>query len=105
MGLVSEYVKVRVNGNNAKYYESLGYFIPRKGNGKLDFSQYLTIKVHDLLHGSNVRVDVVCDRCLKPYDISYGHYYNHNHTLMLAQLFSSLIFKSTLFKNSKFSTF
>ena len=30
MGLISEYVEIKLGGRNIKYYENLGYEIPRR---------------------------------------------------------------------------
>lgn len=70
MGLLSTEVEV-VLGNNIKYYESLGYNIPKRINKKNqivnDIGSKILVKIEDLLPNSNVYVDVECDNCKKKY--------------------------------------
>ena len=51
MGLLSEYVYLNITGNIKKYYEELGYDIPKKlnKNGKLvlDNKTYIKIKTEN----------------------------------------------------------
>lgn len=74
--ILSEFVEVRVNSNNVKYYESLGYEIPTKKAAKstcqhtgkdwaYDFSKMIIVKVKDLPKGSPAKVNVLCDMCKK----------------------------------------
>ena len=79
MGLITKELRVKVNSRTYKYYENLGYVIPRKNNGKLDFSKYITVKVEHLMYGSKIKVEVECDVCHKRYFIAYSHYYKYNH--------------------------
>ena len=79
MGLISEYTKININARTAKYYERLGYDLPRKNNGKIDFNKEMIVKVNDLTHGSKTKVEIECDKCLKKYFISYSQYYKYNH--------------------------
>ena len=83
MGLISEYVEVGLIGTNIKYFESLGYYIPRKENknGKLSVSKStkITVKVKDLRPNSSVKIDVECDCCKKSLTMAYSTYNNHCH--------------------------
>lgn len=56
MGIVNKTVKVKWNGRNKKYYESLGYEYTKLGD---EFE----VKVEDLSNGSNSEVEIVCDCC------------------------------------------
>ena len=67
MCLVSKVVKVKWGSRNKKYYEKLGYEYTKQGD-------IFEVKIEDLLKGSSVKVDCVCDNCganLKP---SYKDY-------------------------------
>lgn len=78
MGLLTKEVEVRVNSSNAKYYEELGYKIPKKinKNGKyvIDFNARIKVKTSVLPQKSNVFVNVECDICKKEYDLQYNNY-------------------------------
>ena len=81
MGLISKEIEVSI-GNNAKYYENLGYAIPRrKQYGKVSIPKgtKIKVKVEDLPKGSNMKVLIKCDCCEKEYEIAYHVYINHNH--------------------------
>ena len=84
MGLISTEVEVGLGNKNIKYYENLGYEIPRyydKNNRKESVKRGSKIKVNvqDLSHGSQVKVTVQCDYCGKIYDIVYKDYCVSNH--------------------------
>ena len=71
MGLISKEVEINLHPSNIKYYEELGYYIPKKiGKYAITVSIGTTIKVkvEDLPKGSNVKVEVKCDceQCKKP---------------------------------------
>lgn len=84
--ILTKEVGIRVNSNNAKYYENLGYIIPMKEATKntkqvmhknfvYDFSKTIMVKVEDLPKSSFARVDVLCDYCNKEiFSITYHHY-------------------------------
>lgn len=78
MGLLSEYVYLNITGNIKKYYEELGYDIPKKlnKNGKLvlDNKTYIKIKIEDLMKNSNKKVKVQCDCCKNIYEYTYNNY-------------------------------
>ena len=84
MGLLSTEVEVRLTGSNIKYYEDLGYEIPRyfnKNNNKYMVKRGTTIlvKIKDLSKGSNILVDLSCDNCGKDLKWTYNDYNNRNH--------------------------
>lgn len=83
MGLLTETVKIKVNNRTYKYYESLGYKIPKKYNEKkkkyvLSLNESFEIKVHDLQRGSGVIVTCQCDNCEKVYQMQYCCYLKHD---------------------------
>lgn len=82
MGLLSKEVEITLCSKTIKWYENLGYEIPRRINkyGKLSVEQNtkIFVQVQDLPLGSNVIVDVLCDNCGKTYPLSY---YNYHRTL------------------------
>lgn len=75
--LLDTEVEIRL-GNRVKYYEDLGYEIPRrKNNYKFTIAKDATIKVkvQDLPLGSKIKVNVLCDYCEKVITPkSYGVY-------------------------------
>lgn len=76
MGLISK--EVEINGvGNIKYYENLGYHIPRVyENYKWTVKRgtKIKVKVSDLPKGSNVLVEVKCDCCGNEKEISYSNF-------------------------------
>jgi 5-methylcytosine-specific restriction endonuclease McrA len=83
MGLVNEYINVRITSFNMHHYKELGYEIPlkinKKGNYVLDQKAYIRIKAQDLTCGSHVKVKCKCDNCGKISIRKYKDYYNHNY--------------------------
>lgn len=83
MGLLTKEVEVTLCGANIKYFENLGYKIPRIKDkySRLVVPRGTKIKVliADLLVHSNVYVDVDCDCCGKQYKLQYDVYNSHNH--------------------------
>ena len=71
--LIDEFVEVNVHTTNYKRYQSLGYEIPKKENGKIDIGHPIKVSVNDLSKGSNVIVNVLCDFC-KSNTISMPYY-------------------------------
>ena len=67
MGLISEYVEVKLGSINIKHFEELGYEIPRKLNkhGNITIPVGSTIKVltKDLKRNSNKIIHAICDKC------------------------------------------
>lgn len=87
MGLISTEVEVLLDGGNIKYYESLGYIIPRtekiyknkKGNIKdrrmtVTRGTKIKVKVSDLPLNSTVSVEVECDHCYTHKKTRYANY-------------------------------
>lgn len=74
-------IEVKLNGNNVKYYKELGYDIPLKkskcndNNMVIDLGKSIIVKLEDLPHGSNAKVDVQCDVCGKVIKRRYNAYY------------------------------
>ena len=83
MGLISEYVEVSLYSGNIKYYENLGYKIPREKSkyGKIVVPRgtRIKVKVSDLPKGSNTKVKVCCDYCGKRYEMNYNDYNRYLH--------------------------
>lgn len=79
--LLDKYIKIRVNGETYKYYESIGYNIPRKENNKIDTKSFIEIKTEDLPKGSGIKVHLMCDCCGKITKDEYRHYLKCNHNL------------------------
>lgn len=75
--ILDEIVWVSLSGSNIKYYESLGYNIPRSyANGRKDRitvkrGTKILVRVKDLQEGSKADVNVKCDYCsndfIRPY--------------------------------------
>ena len=67
MGLISTEVEVKIGYRNAKYYESLGYDIPKRlnkyGEMKIINGSKITVNVNDLSQGCNSIVETYCDNC------------------------------------------
>lgn len=66
--LLTKEVEIKV-GNQLKYYENLGYEIPKHkdSNGKMCAKKgtKIKVKVKDLTGNSHAKVDVLCDKCNK----------------------------------------
>ena len=77
MGLITKTVKVKL-ANNYKYYEDLGYEIPKhknkKGEYRLNLGEFIEVKVEDLPKNSNYIVDCKCDGCGKNLVWVYSDY-------------------------------
>ena len=76
MPILTKEVEMKVSNRNGKYYESLGYVIPMKKasentrknakkNYVYDTGKSIMVKVGDLPNGSHVKIDYLCDYCLK----------------------------------------
>lgn len=67
--LITEEVEVVLGGSNIEYYENLGYKIPRKkddqGRLRVPKGTKILIKIEDLLKGSRVSIQCLCDYCLE----------------------------------------
>lgn len=81
MGLINTEVEIGIC-NNASYYESLGYEIPRvkkKGVMCVPRGTKITVRIEDLSHSARADVEVNCDCCGKIYKIKYSNYMRGNH--------------------------
>ena len=82
MGLITKEVEVTLGVRNIKYYEKLGYKIPKyeNRNHKLVVRKgtKIQVKIEDLSIGSNVEVEYECDMCHKLFTTRYDVYSTHN---------------------------
>lgn len=83
MGLISKEVEVGLT-RNIKYYENLGYIIPREkdqwGRLRVPKTAKIKVSVKDLTESSNVFVNVRCDGCNKLLNpIKWQIYKKHVH--------------------------
>lgn len=69
MGLITEEVEVGLNGKTIKYYEDIGYKIPRIKDDhyrmRVPIGTSIMVKIKDLQTFSAVYVDIECDGCQK----------------------------------------
>jgi very-short-patch-repair endonuclease len=69
MGVITKEILVNLNSNRVKYFDNLGYLIPRTKNkqGRMTVLKgtKILIKVEDLPVNSTEKVDVECDGCRK----------------------------------------
>lgn len=80
MGLLQTEIEVGINSANYKYYESLGYEIPRYYNKDhckwmIKTGTTIIVKVEDLSPTNHIRVDVECDECHIKKPLTYISYY------------------------------
>jgi len=80
--LLTEEVEITLNSRNIKYYEDLGYEMPRyynKNNSKylVKRGTKIIVKVKDLQLGCNEKVKIQCDNCEKKYNIGFNKYNSH----------------------------
>lgn len=82
MGILNNQIEIGINGRTAKYYENLGYTIPKhydkRGRLCVKNGTKIIVKVKDLSHGSSAKIDVECDYCHKQYSVSYNNYQRTN---------------------------
>lgn len=76
--ILDEYVKITLNPSNIKYFELLGYEIPRykdsKGRMSVKTGTELMVKVSDLNSGSHCIINVACDICGRRRELEYRVY-------------------------------
>ena len=76
MPILTKEIEVKINSKNVKYYESLGYEIPKKETNErqrkrykkdymYDYGNTLIVDINDLQNGSSVKIDYLCDYCLE----------------------------------------
>jgi len=80
--LIIKEVEVVLNGTTIKYFESLGYKIPRYKDKsyriKIKNGTKLLVKIEDLQPQSNVYIELQCDYCGTKYSSRYQDYYKYN---------------------------
>ena len=78
MGLVDKYIEITLNTKSIKYYEELGYEIPRYKNKNKDYvvkrNTKIIIKTTDLSKYSMVYVNIECDSCKTKKMVKYEDY-------------------------------
>lgn len=83
--LITKEVEVMIGSNNIKYYENLGYIIPRSkdkwGEYTVPRGTKIIIKIEDLLKSTKVYIKCYCDDCYSKgikteLDCTYIYYYN-----------------------------
>ena len=83
MGLITKEVEITITGKYIKYFENLGYEIPRRKNsaGRMTVppDTKIKVKVEHLRTTSRVKVLVKCDECGKEYELSYCDYLKTLH--------------------------
>lgn len=77
--LLSQEVEVKVVGRNMRYYEELGYEIPKYFNKKenkycVKRGTTITVKIKDIPKQSHVMVDAKCDYCGEIIKVRYDAY-------------------------------
>ena len=81
--LITKEVEVTLGGHNIKYFENLGYEIPRIRNINYQMvvprGTTIVVKVEHLLPTSRVKVLVKCDECGKEYELPYCDYLKSLH--------------------------
>ncbi len=82
--LVSEFVEVTLGSKNIKYYEDLGYEIPRTKNkqGKMTTPRGTTllVKIEDVPPKSSARLYLKCDYCGEPFNRRFA-----DHTFIMSK--------------------
>jgi hypothetical protein len=77
--LLTKEVEINLKGSKPKYYESMGYIIPKKigskGKEVCDYSKNIIVKVEDLPKSCEIVIKVQCDYCGKIVDRLYKDYY------------------------------
>ena len=83
MGLVTKELEVCISSCNQKYYEDLGYYIPKEvnKNGKeiVKSGTYIKVKTDDLPKNSHYKVDVLCDCCGDKFTGRYSQYWENTN--------------------------
>jgi len=78
MGLMQMYIDVKNCSKTTKYYESLGYEIPKKISNRgivvADYSKAIRVCVGDIPLSSTYKVKVKCDNCGCEHEIMYSNY-------------------------------
>lgn len=69
MGLIQEYVDIKISTYNISHYHNKGY--------QCVDGETIKIKVQDLSKGSGVKIDVQCDYCGETFKQAYRRYLEH----------------------------
>jgi len=82
--LDKEFIEIDIT-NNYRYYESLGYIIPKyidlQNRLKVKKGTKIFVKIDDIPHGSNISIPVVCDYCEESYSPKIQDYYIGHKTI------------------------
>ena len=62
--IIDEFIRIKIDNKNRKYYENLGYIIDNE----------ITINIKDLSKGSHQKINVKCDYCGKQKTLEYRYY-------------------------------
>jgi hypothetical protein len=81
--LAQDYLEVAISSRNIKYYESLGYIIPKYKDDhyrwKVKIGTKIIVKIRDIPHNSNIHIPVTCDYCgILFYPTVTNYYIGHN---------------------------
>ena len=84
MSVITKEIEILVDGRMIKYYEDLGYDVPKHYNKYTSTfyvkkGTYITVKVDDLCKNSHVKIKVKCDCCGDEKEIMYTSYCNRRH--------------------------
>lgn len=83
MGLITKEVEICLSSNSQKYYEDLGYCIPKEtnksGRETVKNGTYIKVKTCDLPKNSHCKVDVLCDCCGDKFTVRYAQYLNNTN--------------------------
>ena len=63
----NQLVEVSISGKTISHYRELGYEVQ-------DIKTKIVVPVEHLTNGSHVEVNVICDRCHKPFKREYKRY-------------------------------
>lgn len=71
--LIKEKIKVKACSKNIKYYESKGYCLPKKQNGRYDLKKEFEIWNFDIAQTSRIKVRCLCDDCNTELHVQAGN--------------------------------
>jgi 5-methylcytosine-specific restriction endonuclease McrA len=106
--IIQKDIEVVLNGANVKYYEDLGYFIPRylytknyQNNWRVKRGTSIIVKIKDLQRVSSVKVLCKCDKCGEENCINYGTLTNPSTYYCLKCSHNTKEYKEMLSKTHK----
>lgn len=80
--ILQDKIEIKLTSNTIKYYESLGYHIPRyrdsRGRLKVLEGTKIIVDVKDLKKGAGVLIHVKCDNCGKKFKRIWRDHKEHN---------------------------